>query len=310
MWLIHSYANARNLKWDAEEALRAMDIMKRDRLYLPMFTRDPELRAQVKVITAQLGGKSEIPTIEGLKNLLVKVMLMAEQKLKPLINNLLWTKLKFLIECGSLDIEAARGDFKAKIIQTFYQQAPYKKSSILHWVMSMIKPIKNHAVNLIKFYTTQKRVRMIEEDGVYKVIETSMDAVEEDSLGDSGETSASIEAKILADQVMKRYGITARRVKAFKLLSGTYDPGFTQWLKSNDFISAGSNYDNTDLQEQIKPRSFLKLVAKFVGVKWFYFKKLILRIQQNLSEEGGSASDNYSYSTDSMYFNHAVNATA
>jgi hypothetical protein len=287
MWLIHSYANARNSKWDGDVELKAMDIMKRDRMYLPMFTQDSELRAQVKNIMAQLGVRSEIPTIAQLKALLVRVMAMAEVKLKPLINNLLWTKLKFLIECGSLDIESARGDFKAKIIQTFYQQAPYRKESILHWVMSMIKPIKNHAINLIKFYTTKKRVRMIEEDGVYKVVEVSMDTLEEDKLGDLGAVSLDIETKIMANQVYVRYGITQKRIKAFKLLSGTYDEGFTQWLRDEKHINANSNFDNTDFQEQVKNKVYLRLVSAYVGVKWFHFKKLLGHIKRKLSEEGG-----------------------
>jgi hypothetical protein len=300
MWIIHAYANKRNNKWDPQTELETMGIMKRDRMYLPLFTKDVELRDQVQAITFQLGGRSEIPTISALKELLVKVMLLAEVKLKPLINNLLWTKLKFLIQCGSVDFESVKCELKAKMIQTFYWLAPYKKADINHWVMSMIKPVKNFAINLIKFYTTQKRTRMILEDGVYRVLEVSISMISDENsdnenlISDNRQTQISVEKQILAEQLIKRYGITQKRSKAFRLLSGVYDIGFTSWLRRKKHISANSNFDNTDFQEQTDNTIFLRLVAKFVGLKWAYFRKLILRIRKNFRNEGAQrTSDNY-----------------
>jgi hypothetical protein len=286
MWLIHSYANKRNPKWNGRAELDSMGIMKYDKLYLPQFVSDPELRSQVKAMMFQLGGKVGIPTIKSLKETLIKVVQLAEVKLKPLINNLLWTKLKFLVQCGSLDFESVKGELKAKMIQTFYWLAPYRKESINHWVMSMIKPIKNHAINLINFHTTQKRTRMIEENGVYKVVETSVDSVEEDRLGDMGAVVEDIESKIVAQQLIDRYGITAKRITAFKLMAGVYDEKFTTWLKEHQYISNNSNFDNTDFQEQVRNKFFLKLVARYVKLNWLYFKNLILSIRFRLQEGG------------------------
>jgi hypothetical protein len=287
MWLIHAYANKKNCSWDGLAELKAMGIMKNDRKYLPMFIEDPELKAQVSAVMFQLGGRLSIPTISKLKGLLVSVMELADVKLRPLINNLLWTKLKFLVQCGSLDFESVKSELKAKMIQTFYWLAPYKKESVNHWVMSMIKPIKHHAINLINFHTTQKRTRMIEEDGVYRVVETSMDSIEEDTLGDSGRMSTNLEAKLIAQQLIDRYGITEKRIRAFRLMAGVYDEQFTEWLRCNKYISGNSNFDNTDFQEQVRNKFFLKLVARYVKLSWTYFKNLIAKIRERLREGGG-----------------------
>jgi hypothetical protein len=245
-----------------------------------------------------LGGRKEIPTIASLKTTLIRVMEMAEIKLRPLINNLLWTKLKFLIQCGSVDFESVKGELKAKVIQTFYWLAPYRKESINHWVMSMIKPIKNYAVNLINFYTTKKRTRMTEENGEYKVIEIPIDSLDNsDSVSpELIQNTESLENKITVTQIIRRYGITTKRITAFKLMSGVYDENFTAWLKDKKYVGANSHLDNTDFQEQTSNEMFLRLVAKFVKLKWSYFKTLILRIKERLSEGG-----NLTYGSHRMY---------
>ena len=287
MWLIHAIANKRNPAFDSKKELKNMGIMKRDRELLEKFSSDSELRKQISAIVFQLGGRKNIPTISRLKSLLVSIIEMAEVKLKPLINNLIWTKLKFLIQCGSLDLESVRCEFKAKIVQTFYWQMPYQKENVYHWVMSMIKPLKNHAINLIHFHTTQKRGRMTEEDGVYVVNESPIDSIENEKLlGDNNVVTVNIESKIEAQQLIRKYAITQKRIKAFKLMSGVYDKGFTQWLRETRQISANSNLDNTDLQEQISNITFLKLVSKYVKLKWKYFRRVILSIRNTLELEG------------------------
>lgn len=283
MWLIQSYANKRNPKWNPNLRLISMKILNRDKKYLPMFLNDSELRDQVKAIVFQLGGSKFIPSISTLKKLLVDVMQWAEVKLKPLINNILWTKLRFLIQCGSIDIDSIRCELKTKIVQTFYWLAPYRKENINHWVMSMIKPIKNYVINLINFHTTKKRNKMVEEeDGRYRNVDVPIDLVANESLTDDGIMTEKLENTIVVNQLLRRYGVTKKRIKAFKLMSGIYDLDFTNWLRSNRHISKNSNFDNTDFQEQTRNESFLRVISEYVKLEWVYFKRIILHMRKKL----------------------------
>jgi hypothetical protein len=286
MFILHACSFKRFKTWNVEDKYEEFEILGKDKVYLKKFFYDKELNQHTKAITFQLGGKNKLPCLMYLKELCTKIILSADTKLKPLINNLVWTKLKFLIQSGSLDIETVKSEIKAKMVQTFYWLSPFKKSNIQHWVMSLIKPIKNHTINMINFHTTKKRVRMVEENGIYTVVEKSIDGMENEDKSkyftDHGETHEQIENKLTVKQLLKRYGITERRIKAFKVMSGVYDEAFTSWLKNKGYIAPNSNMDNTDFQEQTSYSLFLKLVSKFVKMKWAYFKRLIQKLKFEL----------------------------
>jgi hypothetical protein len=274
-------------------------IRKKDKQYAVFFFKDKMLKTTVKMLKAQF---KVLPSLNEIKVLLVKVSAMADVKLKPLINNIVWRRLKFLSYSNSIDLESIRAELKAKLVQSFYWLMPYKKETVYHWVMTMIKPLKNHAINLVNFYTTKKRVRMYEDhEGKYKVKEISIDAILSDEnregmqLSDGNEYKVNVENKVALKQVYDRFAITSKRILAFKLLSGTFDGEFTQWLRANKYISGLSNMDNTDYQDKEDPMLFLRLVAAFVGIRWDHFYRMITRIRSSLVEPTSTkgVSDNY-----------------
>lgn len=288
LFLVRVYALKRTEGWNIKHELRDIHLMKKDRLYISRFFNCPEIIAKVKEIITQIGGKKYLPTIAELKDLCIRIVKFTEKKLRPLINNLISTKLKFLIECGSIDTETVRCEFKTKMIQIFYWVSPYRKENLNHWAMSMIKPIKNHAINLINFYVTKKRARMYEENGVYKVMETSVTRIDDETdlsnlLTDEGETKQMLETNLAIQQVVNKYCITEKRSRAFKIMSGVYDEEFTSWLKTNGHLPHNSTMDNSDLQDRSPVEKFLKLVSKFVQIKWEFFKLLLKSVRESLS---------------------------
>jgi len=289
MYLIRACSLKRMKVWNNEAEMKAAGIFKRDREYLPGVLYDVELCNQVKAITFQLGGRDKIPTTAELQLLCAEIVIQAEKRLKPLISNLIWTKLKFLIQCGSIDMESVRCEIKAKMIQTFYWLTPFKKLSLDHWVMTMIQPIKNHMSNLLYFHTTQKRKRLYEEQGVYKSIEVSMQTLEDESkstmFSDESKTGDQLEIRMSVRQLVRKHGVTRQRLAAMRLMCGVFDEKFTLWLKDNNYIASCSNMDNTDFQEQSPTYLFLKLVSRFVQIKWEYFKKFIIRMREDLVGE-------------------------
>ena len=289
LFVIHGCAFKRQKSWDTEQVMVDMGIRRKDRPYLAGILYDKELCNHVNVISSQLGGKQNIPSIEQQKALCAEVLQLADEKFQPLFNKLVWSKLRFLIQSGSIDADSVTCDLKARMVQQFYLLSPYRKESVNHWVMTLIKPIQNFALNIIEFHTTQKRARMYEDQGAYKVLDTSIDNLEKEvdkylEFSDQHTTRINLETKISLNQVVERYGITAKRSRAIKLMTGTYDHEFTEWLKVNGYLLRKSNADNTDFQEECEGTIFLKVVAKFVKIKWIHFRELIAKMRYALTK--------------------------
>jgi hypothetical protein len=276
--------------------IKASDKPHLERL---VFT-DKVIRQYVKGVVKDFGGKKHVPTIFKVKETLGEIM----EKVKRKITSIVARKLRFIATSNAFDMEDLRFELMSKMVQAYYWMIPSNKT-LHHWVMTMIKTLKNQSLNMINYFNAKKRARMTRaEDGSFVLSEissnfsTSSDdqdvkfQVENMDISDSFREE--MELHVTTKQILARYATTAKRSKILKLMMGLFDKEFSAWLRTNRYITRGM--DNSDFQEIVSPGKFLKAVRLFVRMELMVFKKFISRLKSAISPVKEAYADGGYYS--------------
>lgn len=165
------------------------------------------------------------------------------KKLNSYIAKFVSHSMSFICKGNNLDRKDLEGLIKYDTIQSYYNEVPFVRD--LHLFNKCKSKIQSSGNNLIKFYTTQKRKRMVEANGKYEgtvvSIEQSNDG--EFNVLDRLEVAqpnqyAKIDGAHTIYSIFKRYERPnsvdkGAKYKALWLLSCLDDPKFVQWYNAH-----------------------------------------------------------------------------
>lgn len=296
LYVINAVAFRKSKGFNLKESYTQYGIRSWDRQCLDSVYRDKEIVACVKAYSKEFGGKKNLPCLKSVADTLAVVMSRISKKLYSTV----FRKLRFIAKSGPLDLVDLRTELQAQLIQSYYWMIPQCKSED-HWVMTMLKTLKNLSVNLINYWTAKKRARMVRADnGDFIFLETS-ENIQADSNEDfkieSAEVSDSfrtdMELTITTKQLITKFATTEKKSMILKLMMGVFDVQFTEWLKKNKLIS--NSLDNTDYQEQASRKDFFRSLASYIRISeskmLMILEKLKYAISGNLN--GSTANAEY-----------------
>jgi hypothetical protein len=278
--VINAVAFRRRKDFSLELCCATHEILKRDVKALEGHYSNRELVSAVARISKEFGGKKHLPSIVGVKRTLAVIMKRIERK----IYSVIYTKLRFIANSGHLDKHDLKIELQAQIIQSYYWMIPQNKSED-HWVMTMLKTLKNLSINFINYWNAKKRARMVRLDtGEFIHVETTenIKVASNDDVKIEDTTACdlfreSMELSITTKQLIQQFATTAKKSTIIKLMMGIYDLDFTEWLKKRKHISF--TMDNTDYQEQVSHKKFRSILAVYVRISDEKMNTIVKKLQ-------------------------------
>lgn len=199
------------------------------------------------------------------------------KKLNKFINNFTYRKLRFIASSNNMDIEDIANDIRFRVCTSCYFSQMQLRD--LYLTNTLKSSISSYGLNLIKYYTTKDRqrlVRTISEDGeetfqnIVSSTTTSNDDGEESDLlnvvGDPTNHYNSIERKVSfyfqKQKIKEQYGRESVHSKIVEILDNDC-VAFVNWynLQNNTNVT-----QVIDIQEE-EGKEFLKRVQEFVNIK-------------------------------------------
>ncbi len=208
---------------------------------------------------------------------------------------LTYKKLRFISSSNNMDWRDITGEIMLKVVHALYRICPTDKSDA--YVTNYLKRVAhNHAMNMIKAYTTHKRGRLVQVGTTAKglpifslsvVSENQITAVNEsgepiayDELGERHNPMDEFELSFSVTQVLNRYRATARKYKFLRLLMGHDDKEFTEWLHQNGLAKRDDT--NSDVQLRVDSEAYLSMVCRYLCVKREKAKVFLLKVKNEL----------------------------
>lgn len=196
------------------------------------------------------------------------------------IKQITYTKLRFISSSTNSELSDLHSELAIKALQTYYRLVPTVEDDA--YIINYIRrAVSNHAKNIIKMHTSQKRGRMVKSnaDGFgghhFDLIIVSenqikplngVNDIQYDQLGDSlnsFDSMRSIESKLSIKALKRKYRAHPIKYKVLKLVLSE-DEGFTKFLRSKGLIRIGTN---EDFQKKCGSDKYLELIAEYVRVK-------------------------------------------
>jgi hypothetical protein len=192
------------------------------------------------------------------------IVLRIAQKMEPYIQGMIQRKLAFLIQYWDVDRAELRSSLLQNTIQTLYGYFPEWRSP--DDLMAIANSnLHNHAMNIIKHYTSEMRCPYAKIKGRIKIVvpnfspEVDEDQFASDYAGGEASTRETdiIDAKISIDQIRRDTRLSPKHRQFICLITGVPDDEFSKFLgRPNDEWSA-----DKDIDKQIGP------ISEFLGVK-------------------------------------------
>ena len=207
------------------------------------------------------------------------------------IKHITYTKLRFLVKSNNSTLQDYHSELSIKLVQSFYALVPIQLSEA-HLVNYLKRIMHNHAMNMIKSGTTQKRGRLISSDAdtnggrKYNMLCLSQNQMALTAEGeaqdvDGVDDSASVfELRFSISEVLDGLKLKSRKYRFLSILLGHEDKEFSQWLVSNSHCH--KHEDNVDVQHRVGPAAYTKLISEFLRIPKrhvdTFFKSLKLQL--------------------------------
>ena len=191
------------------------------------------------------------------------------------IKHVTYSKLRFLVKANNVDFQDLHGEIATKIVKEFYSLVPTKMSDA-HVTNYLKRVVHNHAVNLIKSGTTQKRGRIVsteaDENGnrKFSMLCLSQNQMPLTELGEAADvdgeddSSEKFELRFSLSEVLDSVKAYSRKHRFLSLLLGAEDKEFSDWLKTSGHCKP--HEDNVDVQHRTTPDTYTKLLSNFLRV--------------------------------------------
>lgn len=195
------------------------------------------------------------------------------------IKSITYKKLRFLVKSTNTDFQDYHQDLSAKVSQAFYSLVPLEHTD--EYITNYLKrAAHNHAINIIKSETTQKRGRLINvgvdrsnahqfsllcvsENQMTPVLDSDGNALSPDAVDESA-CSEKFELRFSIGEILNNVKRQTKKYRFLTLLLGEEDSSFTQWLRQNKLCS--TTEDNVDVQTRATPEAYTSYIARFLQV--------------------------------------------
>lgn len=165
-----------------------------------------------------------------------KVVCLVLKQMAPYAGGIIRRKLSFLIQYFGVDRHEIEASMMQNTIETLYRYYPEWRS--LDDLMAISnRNLSNHAMNIIKFYTAEKRTPYAKVKGRIKIVKPDF------AYSDAGDAASQLgglqqasrdhevlEAKISIRQLLRHPGLQETHRKFLSLLMGDQDDAFSAWL--------------------------------------------------------------------------------
>ena len=205
------------------------------------------------------------------------------------IRQITFHRLRFISSSTNTDLADLHGDLAIKALQSYYRLVPTTEDDA-YIINYLRRAVSNHAKNIIKTYTSQKRGRMVRSgaDGfggsnfdLIVVSENQIkansdgDVVSYDQIGDADNSfdgMHNIEARLSIEALRMRYRAMPLRYKVLRLVLGDEDEGFTRFLRARGVLRVGTN---SEYQDRCPSEKYNRLIAEYVDVRHSDIQKFI-----------------------------------
>ncbi len=217
-------------------------------------------------------------------------------KVLSTIRSVTYNKLRFLSHSTNTEFKDIHGELTIKAIGSFYKLMPTAEPEA--YVTNYIRrSVTNHALNMIKTGTTQKRGRLIkaEADGFggnnFKLLVASENQInvraEQDEvvIYDSMlawdvqlETIHTAELEFSITQILEKYKHLRNKSRLLNIVFGQEDTMFSQWLVNNNYIN--KHDDNIDFQETTTHSTFNSALTHYFKISEEELKTFLLNVRK------------------------------
>lgn len=195
------------------------------------------------------------------------------------IKHIVYKKLRFLVKSTNTDFQDFHQDLSAKVSQAFYSLVPIEHTDA--YITNYLKrAAHNHAINIIKSETTQKRGRLINvgvdsrnaqqfsllcvsENQMAPVLDADGNPLSPDAADESA-CAEKFELRFSIGEILSKVQKQTKKYRFLTLLLGEEDTHFTQWLRQNKLCN--TTEDNVDVQTRETPSAYTSYIARFLQV--------------------------------------------
>lgn len=195
------------------------------------------------------------------------------------IKHIVYKKLRFLVKSTNTDFQDFQQDISAKVSQAFYSLVPVEHTDA--YITNYLKrAAHNHAINIIKAETTQKRGRLVNvgvdrsnvqqfsllcvsENQMAPILDSDGNALSPDAADESACTEK-FELRFSIGEILDTVKKQTKKYRFLTLLLGAEDSAFTQWLRQNKLCT--STEDNVDVQARETSQAYTSYIANFLQV--------------------------------------------
>ena len=192
-------------------------------------------------------------------------------------NRFVYKKMRFILNTYNMLNHDLVSELVMKAVEVYYWSIlTSKNKSELHILNFIRRSCTNHGLNLIGYYTTCKRSRLIQRDNsqfdlviVSRNQLHSMDVDIEQSI--APQYVDNVNLRLAVNSVVNKYKCDPKISILIRLLMGHKDEVFTRWLRIQNVLSKG---DNTTIIDEIPQKKYIKLALQYLGISKYFADKI------------------------------------
>lgn len=205
------------------------------------------------------------------------------------IKRKVFQKLRFLVKAENQTLKDFHSDVLCKVLRAYHQLVPTKEPEA--YILNYMRAAANkHIVNIIEFYTTNKRQRMVsegvDEHGNHKGFSLVCESDNQHASAQDDYTYENVASTVSTDEARKvednilferlRNRFDGRKRAAVEIMAGVNDDRFTNYLRERGSLKEGD--DHADYQRRVAHTTFLNAIADYLGVVREAFMKFVNKI--------------------------------
>jgi len=202
------------------------------------------------------------------------------------IKKFVYRKLRFIAKSNRMELSDLENELRLKATQVFYYETPFKSEQ--HVINTVKRAVHHHGMNLIQYYTTQKRGRLVSvENGhqnmVQDIYSRNRDGEEfetpyqKDGEDVEGAMTLNISVRTLLDSVKGK-----KREDAIKLLMLEDHPEFVAYFNKTHARVRKYQHVEDIYRAQRSNQHFLELVRQYLDIESSTFYGFINLLRSEL----------------------------
>lgn len=208
-------------------------------------------------------------------------------------------KLYFILKSCNYEAHDLVSELLCKAISTFYATSIECKSK-LHTLNSIKLTCRNHATNMINYFTAKKRSRLNRTgDNTFSLTVVSENQLIRPSTDEEGavtpfedmcvtDNTSNLMLSISVSQIQEKFAkkiengenvaINSKKLRFVKLLMGYHDADFTKFLKG-----MGINCGNDEYQDRVQPKRYIEVISKYLRIPKVLSKSFVVSLRSCLA---------------------------